>query len=224
MPPPESWSGCSSWCPAIPPPWPSSIRPAPPSSAGAVSLLPAARAAPGPEPASMPHAAIRTLARIFHTRPSRGAANGPGSKAREGRTTEAYSKYVEGGQPSATPETGPFPAPQQEGWEICGQGACASRVLRVRSSSRGRQTVRGAIIAYAHEVPGQDAGIGEGRRPPGGSEAGRRPLPRRHELGRELRRHAPRRRRSRRQPEALLLPRQVAVHHDVTRAAGEQRG
>jgi hypothetical protein len=72
------------------------------------------------------------LAAISHTRSSRGAgrrrfprpcrhslqvANGPESKAREGRTTEAYSKYVEGVRPSGTQEIGPFPAPQQRGCE-----------------------------------------------------------------------------------------------------------
>lgn len=51
------------------------------------------------------------LALVLDT-PPRGAANGPGSKAHEGRTTEAYNEYVEGVRPSATPETGPFPAPQ----------------------------------------------------------------------------------------------------------------
>jgi amino acid adenylation domain-containing protein len=75
------------------------------------------------------------LARISHARPSRGAANGPGSKARDSSRAEAYSKYVEGLEPSATPETGSFPtslecrdrrqaeprpAPQQEACEKCG--------------------------------------------------------------------------------------------------------
>jgi amino acid adenylation domain-containing protein len=60
------------------------------------------------------------LARISHARPSRGAANGPGSKARDSSRAEAYSKYVEGLEPSATPEAGPFPAPQQEACERCG--------------------------------------------------------------------------------------------------------
>ena len=60
------------------------------------------------------------LARISHPPPSRGTANGPGSKARDSSRTEAYSKYVDGLEPSATPETGPFPAPQQEACEKCG--------------------------------------------------------------------------------------------------------
>jgi hypothetical protein len=74
-------------------------------------------------------------ARISHAGSSRGTANGPGSKAREGRTPEAYSTYVEEVQPSATPETGPFPTslecrdrrqaeprpvPQQKRHEKCG--------------------------------------------------------------------------------------------------------
>jgi 2-polyprenyl-6-methoxyphenol hydroxylase-like FAD-dependent oxidoreductase len=60
-------------------------------------------------------------AAISHARSSRGDANGPGSKAREGRTTEAYSKYVERVRPSGTQEKGPFPAPQQrecEKWRL----------------------------------------------------------------------------------------------------------
>jgi hypothetical protein len=66
------------------------------------------------------------LVRISRTRPSRGAANGPGSKARDSSTTEAYSKYVEGVEPSATPETGPFPVPQQEACEKCGLALAAA--------------------------------------------------------------------------------------------------
>jgi apolipoprotein N-acyltransferase len=61
-------------------------------------------------------------ARSSHASSSRGAVDGPESKAREGRTTEAYSKYVERVRPSATPETGPSPAPQQRGQENCGPG------------------------------------------------------------------------------------------------------
>jgi SAM-dependent methyltransferase len=62
-------------------------------------------------------------ARISHADSSRAVAKRPGSKAREGRTTEAYSKYVEGGRLSATPETGHFPAAQQRGCEKCGPAA-----------------------------------------------------------------------------------------------------
>jgi amino acid adenylation domain-containing protein len=64
----------------------------------------------------------RALARTSHRDSSRGAANGPGSKARDGRTTEAYPKYVEGVRPSGTQETGSFPAPQQRAGEKSGQG------------------------------------------------------------------------------------------------------
>jgi hypothetical protein len=67
-------------------------------------------------------------------RHSRQVANGPGSKAREGRTTEAYSKYVERVRPSATQETGPFPAPQQRGHEKCGS---------TRVTAEARQTIGG---------------------------------------------------------------------------------
>ncbi|HVT18169.1 MAG TPA: apolipoprotein N-acyltransferase [Thermoanaerobaculia bacterium] len=56
--------------------------------------------------------------RSRHWRHSRQAANGSGSKAREGRTPEAYAKYVEGVRPSATPETGPFPAPRPRRWWV----------------------------------------------------------------------------------------------------------
>jgi arabinofuranosyltransferase len=78
------------------------------------------------------------LARISHAGSSRGAANGPGSKAREGRTPEAYSKYVEVVRPSATPETGPFPEPQQKRYEKCGLELAAAR-----SSAR---PVRAAVL------------------------------------------------------------------------------
>jgi polyisoprenoid-binding protein YceI len=69
----------------------------------------------------IPPLAGGALPAISHAGSSRGAADGPGSKAREGWTTEAYSKYVEEGRPSATPETGPYPAPQQrrcEKWRL----------------------------------------------------------------------------------------------------------
>jgi hypothetical protein len=56
--------------------------------------------------------AATLLTRHASTPPRWGGANGPGSKAREARTTEAYSQYVEGVRASATPETGPFPPPQ----------------------------------------------------------------------------------------------------------------
>jgi hypothetical protein len=69
----------------------------------------------------------RFLARTSHRDSSRGDANRPESKAREGRTTEAYSKYVEGVRPSGTQETGPFPAPQQRACEKSGLKSEQSR-------------------------------------------------------------------------------------------------
>jgi hypothetical protein len=82
------------------------------------------------------------IARISHAGSSRGAANGPGSKAREGRTPEAYSKYVEEVQPSATPETGPFPVPQQKRHEKCG-------LARPRWAAAGG----GALLLYLPLLP-----------------------------------------------------------------------
>src|ERR1700687_841507 len=100
-------------------------------------------APPWSAPAVVSPVKAKELARIFHTRPSRGDANGPGSKAREGRTTEAYSKYVERGRPSATPETGPFSAPQQEGCEICGLEQLTQALRPQPGAQRQEQLRRG---------------------------------------------------------------------------------
>jgi hypothetical protein len=78
---------------------------------GAAAPMPLAAAAGGGAVSVAPPRRSPSLAAISHSRSSRGDANEPGSKAREGRTTEAYSKYVEGVRPSGTQETGPFPAP-----------------------------------------------------------------------------------------------------------------
>src|SRR5205807_1502954 len=53
---------------------------------------------------------VRLRARI-QGRDSAGWGSGA---SREISTLEAYSNCVEGVEPSATPETGPFPAPQRE--------------------------------------------------------------------------------------------------------------
>ena len=101
---------------------------------------------------------VETPARSSHARPSRGAVNGPGSKAagaelgpgatREVSRTEAYGKYVEGLEPTATPETDPFPAPQQEACEKCGPGAVSPRQAS-RRRPRGWQRAGRALALLA---------------------------------------------------------------------------
>jgi hypothetical protein len=97
---------------------------------------------------------VAAPARISHTHPSRGDANGPGPKARDRSGPEAYSKYVEGVEPSATPETGPFPAPQQEACEKCGLVAGRNRGLAEKYGGDWR--LGPALAAVRHGITYRD--------------------------------------------------------------------
>src|ERR1700687_5612229 len=179
-------------------------------------------APPWSAPAVVSPVKAKELARIFHTRPSRGAANEPGSKAREGRTTEAYSKYVEGGRPSATPETGPFPAPQQEGCEICGLRREDS--TDVEGDVEGRGAVREPADREQIDAGGGDGGGGGGPDAAGGLGEGAA-TGAAHRLGEDVERHVVEQHDVHAQGQGLVELRQrVHLDLDLDQVAGTAAG